>query len=99
MNGREGHRKHHRAEEPSEKGKARPRHAGGEHGDDDSRAARDLGEVGLRYAVCGWAAGPAIIAFVKNSNPPMPGRHPNPVNEEAMSAVSEYVRALESAPR
>jgi alcohol dehydrogenase (cytochrome c) len=38
----------------------------------------------------------AIAEFVKNPNPPMPDLHPAPLNDEAVQAVAEYVRSLQS---
>jgi mono/diheme cytochrome c family protein len=40
----------------------------------------------------------AIVAFVKNPNPPMPDLHASHLNDEAVQAVSEYVRTLQAAP-
>jgi mono/diheme cytochrome c family protein len=37
----------------------------------------------------------AIVAFVKNPNPPMPKLHPSPLNDEHVTAVAEYVRTLQ----
>jgi alcohol dehydrogenase (cytochrome c) len=41
----------------------------------------------------------AIIAFVKDPNPPMPDLHPSPLDDAEVTAVSEYVRTLQGAPR
>ncbi|MFP5285859.1 MAG: c-type cytochrome [Thermoanaerobaculia bacterium] len=40
----------------------------------------------------------AIAEFIKNPNPPMPKLHPTPLNDEEVTAVSEYVRTLQGAP-
>ena len=37
----------------------------------------------------------AIVAFVKDPKPPMPDLHPSPLNDQAVSAVSQYVRTLQ----
>jgi alcohol dehydrogenase (cytochrome c) len=39
----------------------------------------------------------AIVAFVKNPNPPMPKLFPNPLTDEDVQLVSEYVRTLQGA--
>jgi alcohol dehydrogenase (cytochrome c) len=41
----------------------------------------------------------AIVAFVKNPKPPMPDLHPSPLNDEAVDAVSKYVRDLQGGRR
>jgi alcohol dehydrogenase (cytochrome c) len=41
----------------------------------------------------------AIIAFVKNPNPPMPKLHPSPLDDAEVTAVSEYVQTLQDAPQ
>ena len=40
---------------------------------------------------------PSIVAFVKSPKSPMPDLHPSPLNDEAVDAVSRYVRTLQSA--
>jgi len=40
----------------------------------------------------------SIVAFVKNPKSPMPKLYPDPLNETDVTAVSEYVRKLQSAP-
>jgi alcohol dehydrogenase (cytochrome c) len=41
----------------------------------------------------------AIVAFVKNPNPPMPRLFPSPLDEEAVNAVAKYVQTLQGAAR
>ena len=40
---------------------------------------------------------PSIVSFVKSPKPPMPDLHPSPLNDEAVDAVSKYVRTLQGA--
>jgi len=39
----------------------------------------------------------SIVAFVQNPRPPMPDLHPSPLNDQAVDAVSKYVRTLQGA--
>jgi alcohol dehydrogenase (cytochrome c) len=41
----------------------------------------------------------AIVAFVKDPKPPMPDLHPTPLNDQAVTAVSQYVRTLQGGAK